>query len=116
MHRNLYRQISLLGALFAVLSCLAQANTAVERADWGEFFSQFKAEGTIVICDERPASKGYMAFNSERAKNRYSPASTFKVPHALFALDSGAVHDEFEKIGYSPILQASSSLMISVTS
>ena len=98
MHRNLCRPISLFGALFATLSCLAQAKTAVERADWGEFFSQFKAEGTIVICDERPASKGYMAFNSERAGKRYSPASTFKIPHALFALDSGVVQDEFEKI------------------
>ncbi len=81
-----------------MLSCLARADTAVERADWGAFFSRFKAEGTIVICDERTATKGYMAFNSERAGKRYSPASTFKIPHALFALDSGAVHDEFEII------------------
>jgi beta-lactamase class D OXA-2 len=98
MHRNLYRPTSLFGLLFAALSCVAQANTAVEVADWGEFFSQYKAEGTIVICDERRASKGYMAFNTERAGKRYSPASTFKIPHALFALDSGVVRDEFEKI------------------
>lgn len=98
MYRNPYRPTSLFGALFAMVSSVAQADTAVERADWGEFFRQFKAEGTIVICDERPASKGCMAFNSERAGKRYSPASTFKIPHALFALDSRVVHDEFEII------------------
>lgn len=98
MYSNLCFRISLLGTLFGMLSCLARAETMVERADWGEIFSQFKANGTIVIYDERPASKGYMAFNSERAGSRYSPASTFKIPHALFALDSGVVLDEFERI------------------
>ena len=40
---------------------------------------------------------------------RYSPASTFKVPHTLFALDAGVVKDEFlvfpwdgVKRGYAP--------------
>ena len=32
---------------------------------------------------------------TERGK-RYSPASTFKVPHTLFALDAGEVKDEFQ--------------------
>ena len=103
MHRNLHCPTSLFGALFAMLSCFAQADIAVERADWGDFFSQYKAEGTIVICDERAASKGYMAFNTERAGRRYSPASTFKIPHALFTLDAGVVQDEFEKIKWDGI-------------
>ena len=33
---------------------------------------------------------------TERAGKRYSPASTFKVPHTLFALDAGVVKDEFQ--------------------
>ncbi|PCK08296.1 MAG: hypothetical protein COA42_09925 [Alteromonadaceae bacterium] len=37
-----------------------------------------------------------MVFNSDRAKKRYSPASTFKIPHTLFALDAGLVKDEFQ--------------------
>ena len=31
------------------------------------------------------------AHDVERAQKRFMPASTFKVPHALFALDAGAV-------------------------
>lgn len=67
-----------------------------ERADWQKFFSDFKAEGTIVIADERESSRATWVFNPERAKKRYSPASTYKIPHTLFALDSGAVRDEFQ--------------------
>ena len=33
---------------------------------------------------------------TERAGKRYSPTSTFKVPHTLFALDAGVVKDEFQ--------------------
>ena len=36
-----------------------------------------------------------LAYDVERAQKRL-PASTFKVPHALFALDAGAVRDEFQ--------------------
>jgi beta-lactamase class D len=34
--------------------------------------------------------------DAARAQARYSPASTFKVPHTLFALDAGAARDEFQ--------------------
>jgi len=37
-----------------------------------------------------------MAFNIGRAGKRFFPASTFKIPHALFALDAGVIRDEFE--------------------
>ena len=37
-----------------------------------------------------------LAYDVERAQKRFMPASTFKVPHALFALDAGAVRDEFQ--------------------
>ncbi len=32
--------------------------------------------------------------NMERAKTRFTPASTFKIPHALIALETGVVQDE----------------------
>ena len=38
-----------------------------------------------------------LAYDVERAQKRFMPASTFKVP-ALFALDAGAVRDEFQVI------------------
>ena len=75
----------------------AQADIT-ERKQWGAFFSEFEAEGTIVVFDGRAASGGTFAFHLERASTRFSPASTFKIPHALFALDAGIVRDEFQII------------------
>ena len=59
----------------------------------GKVFSDQAVDGTIVIADER--SGEMLAYDVERAQKRFMPASTFKVPHALFALDAGAVRDEF---------------------
>ncbi len=67
-----------------------------ERSDWARFFSDQGVDGTIVVIDER--RKGYWAYNKMRAQTRYSPASTFKIPHALFALDAGMIRDEFQVI------------------
>ena len=40
--------------------------------------------------------KKVSVYDRTRAGKRYSPASTFKVPHTLFALDAGVVKDEFQ--------------------
>ncbi len=67
-----------------------------ERPDWASFFDSFEAEGTIVILDQRGETQQLWAYDQERADRAYSPASTFKVPHSLFALDAGVVRDEFQ--------------------
>ena len=72
------------------------APTGVERPDWAEVFARFDAQGTIVIADERAPDQHLWVFKPERAQKRYSPASTFKIPHSLFALDAGLVRDEFQ--------------------
>ena len=84
--------------MFVLLALSASADTAKERSDWSRFFDQFKATGTIVVSDERAGSEGEWVFAGDRANMRYSPASTFKIPHALFALDAGVIRDEFEVI------------------
>lgn len=68
----------------------------LDRSDWKKFFNDFRAKGTIVIADERQSERALLVFGRERAAKRYSPASTFKIPHTLFALDAGAVRDEFQ--------------------
>lgn len=88
----------LIWAFSIVLPLVAFADPAVEQPHWESFFDQFKAKGTVVICDERPGSAAVMVFNSDRAGKRFSPASTFKIPHALFALDADVIDDEFETI------------------
>ena len=73
----------------------AQEGT-LERSDWKKFFDDYQAKGTIVVADERQADRILSVFDQARATKRYSPASTFKIPHTLFALDVGAVRDEFK--------------------
>jgi beta-lactamase class D len=41
-------------------------------------------------------SRPVWTYGQERASKRFPPASTFKIPNTLFALDAGAVSDEFE--------------------
>ena len=57
-----------------------------ERSDWRKFFSEFQAKGTIVVADERQTDRVILVFDQVRSEKRYSPASTFKIPHTLFAL------------------------------
>lgn len=68
------------------------------RNEWGAVFSELDTEGTIVVIDERTNAVGSFVFNKKRAGKRFSPASTFKIPHALFAIDAGLVRDEFQVI------------------
>ena len=85
--------------LFAifVFAPLSHAQEKVrERSDWEQFFKAFNAKGTIVVADERKNVRSTWVYDEARAQKRYSPASTFKIPHALFALDAGTVRDEFQ--------------------
>jgi len=78
-------------------SAVLQAQTAVqEQADWAGIFERFDAEGTIAVLDARQTDSLIQVHNPARSDQRYSPASTFKIPHTLFLLDSGLVRDEFQ--------------------
>ena len=57
-----------------------------ERSDWRKFFSEFQAKGTIVVADERQTDRVILVFDQVRSEKRYSPASTFKIPHTLLHL------------------------------
>ena len=95
------RSICALSIVFA--SGAFAASTAVERPDWSAFFSAADAHGTIVVVDARAKSDVVSVYDAARAARRYPPASTFKVPHSLFALDAGILRDEFQVIPWDAI-------------
>ena len=89
-------------SIFLAFGALA-APTSQERADWSRFFTEAAAQGTIVVLDNRHGKEVAFVYDSERAGRRYSPASTFKIPHSLFALDAGILRDEFQVIPWDGI-------------
>ena len=68
------------------------------REDWGKHFAAAGVTGTMAVLDERSSRR--WVFDAKRAGTRFATASTFKLPHALFALDAGVVRDEFELIAW----------------
>lgn len=94
MHRLILALFPIL--LLAAFSPGAQSAPPTERPDWKTHFDNANASGTIVVVDERASSRASFVYDAVRANTRYSPASTFKIPHTLFALQHGAVRDEFQ--------------------
>jgi beta-lactamase class D len=78
--------------LFASLGAAA-ADTVV-RPDWQHYFDAKGVRGTFVLFE--PALDRYSIVNEARAKQRFLPASTFKIPNALIGLEVGSITDENE--------------------
>jgi beta-lactamase class D len=71
----------------------AAADT-VARPEWQKHYDALGVRGTFVLFE--PAKDRYLVLNEARAKTRYLPASTFKIPNALIGLELGAIDDEHE--------------------
>lgn len=88
-------------ALFLTTLVFAGVCGAVETREepgWARFFESRKLTGTMVVLDE---AKGVMhVCTQKRAATPFSPASTFKMPNALIALDAKVVKDLGEVIPY----------------
>lgn len=97
------RSLILLALSIVLASGALAAPNSQERAEWSSFFDASNAQGTIVIVDSRMGNDLAFVYNSERAGRRYSPASTFKIPHSLFALDAGILRDEFQVIPWDGV-------------
>lgn len=54
-----------------------------------EVFSSANIEGTLIVADSD--GKHIQVFNEDRSREQFSPASTFKIPNTLIALDAGVV-------------------------
>ena len=93
-------------AVAAPASAPASAPAAakpIERPAWARFFFDAKAVGSIVVADERSAAPAQWVHGLARANRRATPASTFKIPHSLFALDAGLIQDEFHVIPWDRV-------------
>ncbi len=80
--------------LVFLLACASQSRA--EDLDLASVFDRFNAEGTLVLS----SLDGQKTFvhNEVRAKMELLPASTFKNPNTLIALEHGAVGNGTEII------------------
>lgn len=78
--------------LFAGLAP-ARAKT-VARPQWARHFEACGGRGTAVLFE--PARDRFLVCNEARARQRYTPASTFDIAAALVGIDAGAIGDEHE--------------------
>ncbi len=77
--------------LLLVATLDARAQVWTPRDDWTRLFADAGVEGTLAVVDERDGTRH--AHGGARARQRFVPASTFKIPHLLFALDAGIATD-----------------------
>jgi beta-lactamase class D len=92
---------TLLASLVLAFSCAAVAMPqAVERADWPSLFDAAPAVGTMAILDTRGGTEQLWVHDARRAIQRFSPASTYKIPHTVMALQCKVVEDEFDVIAW----------------
>ncbi len=90
------RDLACLSGLFS-LKLLALAEPVLSP-DLGSAFDEAGVTGAFVIFDSRTDQS--LVYSPARARQRYLPASTFKVANALIALDSGKVDGLDEIIPY----------------
>jgi beta-lactamase class D len=62
------------------------------RPDWAAAFRDAGVAGTLVVRELR--SGRWLASDTTRALRRLLPASTFKIPNSLIALETGVLADE----------------------
>lgn len=86
-------------AASGLLALPAASGTELEvRAELKVPFEQQKVKGGIVIYD--PATGKALTNDPERARERYIPASTFKIANSLIGLNVGAVKGIDEVLPY----------------
>ena len=88
------RPIELLLLIVICLApALASAQTVEEIPALARHFERHGAKGVVALYDP---NRGHIrASNRRRAQTGFLPASTFKVPASLIALDSGIVKDAY---------------------
>jgi beta-lactamase class D OXA-48 len=86
----------------AVLSAQPSPQPIREHPEWRPAFDSAGVEGTFVLRrrdgDERAPLDVY---DAERARRRFLPASTFKIPNSLIALELRVVSDERQRFRYT---------------
>jgi beta-lactamase class D len=78
-----------IGMLFSSIFNIQIASAKSIELD--SLFNKFGFKGSFVLLDN--SSDEYYYYNKARCKQRFSPASTFKIPNSLIALENNIIND-----------------------
>ena len=92
------RQIFTITVAIMMLCQPASARTFKEIPELAKIFEDHGVVGTFVLFD--PESDTMCVANEARAKQRFIPASTFKIANSLIGLDAGTVKGVDEVLPY----------------
>jgi beta-lactamase class D len=77
------------------------SQTEKEINSWKSFYGKYQVSGCILIYDLN--NNEYLSYNTERCRESFSPASTFKILNSLIALETGVIMDENEVIPWDSV-------------
>ncbi len=83
-------KLIILTSLLGVLTQVGYSQTVTER-DFKPIFDRYGVDGCFVLYNQ--AENEYTRYQSNLCDTGYLPASTFKIPHTLIALEEGFVKD-----------------------
>jgi beta-lactamase class D len=78
--------------------CSVSARSYREAPELAKYFADKGVQGTFALLDL--ATDTVVVWNEARAKERFTPASTFKIANSLIGLDTGAVKSVDEVLPY----------------
>ena len=86
------RRILFLWTLFSMLIHAGRAQPKRTTRDLGRYFQEHQLTGCFVMYDLK--KDAWTVYNPDRCQTRFIPASTFKIPNSLIALETGVVADK----------------------
>ncbi|MFC5409999.1 class D beta-lactamase [Larkinella bovis] len=84
--------MKILVTLTALLWFSYRPASITERPDFERFFAEKQLKGSFLFYD--PQRDHYTAYHFERARQRFLPASTFKILNTLIGLETGVIQNE----------------------
>ena len=78
--------------LITVTTLNSNKGLSEDKPEFKKYFDAFGVNGSLVIYDLKTCK--YVRHNPGRCKQRFTPASTFKIPNSLIGLETGVIKDE----------------------